>query len=85
MYCVLQEIVLIHKMAISVTRNMWFVVVHDSRMVAVLGVGSGNNNLLWRLLEEAVQRERSDKDDLCHFKLSIAQRGILQHSDVVLR
>lgn len=59
-------------MATSVTKNMWFVVVHDGRMFVVLGVDSGNNKLLWRILEEAMQRERSDKDDLGHFKLAIA-------------
>ena len=33
-------------MATSVTKNMWFVVVHDGRMFVVLGVDSGNNKLL---------------------------------------
>lgn len=60
------------KMSTSVAKNMWFVVVHDGRMFVVLGVDSGNNKLLLRILEEVMQRERSDKDDLGHFKLSIA-------------
>ena len=83
--CVPHEIVLIPKIVISVTKNMWYVMVHDGRMSFVHVVNSGNNKLLWRLLEEAMQRERSNKDDLRHLKLSITQCGILQHGDIIVR
>ena len=64
-------------------KNMWSVVVHDGRVFTALGCVVARISCC-RVSSRERSRKRSDKDDLCHFELSIAQCGILQHSDFIV-
>lgn len=70
-------------MVISVAKIKWFVSVHVGRMLTALGWVVARISCCGASLRKA-NRERSNKDDLCHFKLSIAQCGILQYSDFIV-